>query len=113
MIKPNRNSTVAFTETVGRLYLQHKNNKNIADKQITYFFEYLRRKYFNKTTAATAEFINSISGKSGVDKDVTQELFDLITHIQKEEEVTDDELLSLNLKIENFKKPKSDGRKFV
>ncbi|MGN6248638.1 MAG: hypothetical protein ACTHNG_09780 [Ginsengibacter sp.] len=113
VIKPNRNSTVAFTETVGRLYLQHKNNKNIADKQITYFFEYLRRKYFIKTTSVTPVFINSISGKSGVSKEETQELFDLISHIQKEEEVTDDELLSLNLKIENFKKPKSDGRKFI
>lgn len=112
-IKPNKNTTVAFTETVGRLYLQHKNNRNISEKIITYFYEYLRKKYFINTSVITPEFINSLSGKSGVSKKETEELFDLIGNIQKQEEVTDEELLDLNLKIENFKKPKSDGRKFV
>ena len=90
-----------------------KTTRTLQKSRLLIFFEYLRRKYFIKTTSVTPEFINSISGKSGVDKEETQELFDLINQIQKEEEVTDDELLSLNLKIENFKKPKSDGRKFV
>jgi len=113
VIKPNTNSTVAFTETVGRLYLQHKNNRNIAEKIITYFYEYLRKKYFINTSAITPQFLHSLSGKSGVDQKETEELFETITRIQEQEEVTDDELLELNLKIENFKKPKTDGRKFV
>ncbi len=107
VIKPNKNATVAFTETIGRLYLQHKNNRNIAEKNITYFYEYLRKKYFINTSAISPEFINSLSGKSGVPKKDTEELFTLINTIQQQEEVTDDELIELNLKIENFKKPKS------
>ncbi len=82
VIKPNKNTTVAFTETVGRLYLQHKNNRNIAEKIITYFYEYLRKKYFINTSVITAEFINSLSGKSGVDQKETEELFNLINKIQ-------------------------------
>jgi hypothetical protein len=113
VIKPNKNSTVAFAETVGRLYLQHKNNRKLAEKIITYFYEYLRKKYFINTSAMTPQFIQSLSGKSGVDEKETKELFELISNIQQQEEVTDDELLELNLKIENFKKPKTDGRKFV
>jgi hypothetical protein len=113
VIKPNKNTTVAFTETVGRLYLQHKNNRNIAEKMITYFYEYLRKKYFINTSAITSQFIHSLSGKSGVAGEETEQLFKLITTIQEQEEVTDEELLELNLKIENFKKPKTDGRKLV
>ncbi|MDE3182613.1 MAG: hypothetical protein KGM16_04265 [Bacteroidota bacterium] len=113
VIKPNKNTTVAFTETVGRLYLQQKNNRNISEKIITYFYEYLRKKYFINTSFINTEFINSISGKSGVSKKETEELFGLITNIQQQEEVTDEDLLTLNLKIENFKKTKTDGRKFV
>lgn len=105
--EPNKNTTVEFTETVGRLYLQHKNNRNISEKIITYFYEYLRKKYFINTSVINTDFINSLSGKSGVDKKETLELFETIKQVQQKEEVTDEELLKLNLKIENFKKPKS------
>ncbi len=113
VVKQNKNSTVAFTETVGRLYLQHKNNGKIAEKMITYFFEYLRKKYFINTSEVTPQFINSLSGKSGVGQRETEKLFEMINNIQQQDEVMDEELLDLNLKIENFKKQKTDGRKFV
>jgi hypothetical protein len=113
VINPNKNTTVEFTETIGRLYLQRKDNRNIAEKMITYFYEFLRKKYFITTSAIDTGFINSLSGKSGVDKKETQELFELINKIQKEEDVSDEDVLELNLKIENFKKSKADGRKFI
>ncbi|MGN6533049.1 MAG: hypothetical protein ACTHK0_15010, partial [Ginsengibacter sp.] len=112
-IKPNTNSTVVFSETVGRLYLQQKNNLNIAEKMITYFYEYLRKKYFINTAVINKEFITSVSGKSGVSRIETEQLFELIMKIQEHENVSDEELMELNLKIENFKKQKSNGRKFV
>ena len=110
VIKPNNNTTVAFTETIGRLYLQQKDNRNISEKIITYFYEYLRKKYFINTAVINTEFINSLSGKSGVSKKETEELFGLISNIEQQEDVTDQDLLELNLKIENFKKPLTDGR---
>lgn len=113
ILKPNRNATVAFTETIGRLYLQQKNNKNISEKIITYFYEYLRKKYFINTSVINPAFIHSLSGKSGIPQNETEELFGLIKNIQEDEEITDDDLLRLNLKIENFKKSKTDGRRFV
>lgn len=112
-IKPNTNSTVVFAETVGRLYLQQKNNRNISLKIITYFYEYLRKKYFINTGVISKEFITSVSGKSGVSRIETEELFELIGKIQEQENVTDEELFELNQKIENFKKQKANGRKFV
>ncbi len=112
-IKPNSNDTVAFTETIGRLYLQQKNNQNIAAKMITYFYEYLRNKYFIKTTLINNEFTNTLSGKSGVSIIETNKLFELIKQIQAKESVSDEELLRLNSKIENFKNQKANGRKFV
>ena len=113
IVKPNSNSTVAFTETVGRLYLQQKNNHNIAQKMITYFYEYLRKKYFINTSVINKQFITSLSAKSKVSIAETNELFQLIENIQATENVTDEELLELNLKMETFKKIKTDGRKFV
>ena len=104
IVKPNANTTVTFTETVGRLYLQKKNNSHIAEKMITYFYEHIRNKYFISTATINDEFINSLSGKSGVSKEKTQQLFSLIERIQSEENVDDAELLQLNTEIENFYK---------
>ena len=107
VIKPNTNSTVAFAETVGRLYLQQKNNKNIADKMITFFYEHIRNKYFISTSVINEEFAQSLAGKSGVSLKETNELFQLVKNIHSRQEASDEELLELNLKIENFNKIKT------
>ena len=104
VIKPNVNTTVTFTETVGRLYLQKKDNRHIAEKMITYFYEYIRNRYFISTANVNEEFMNSLAGKSGISKEKTLELFSLIERIHSEEEVEDTILLKLNAGIENFTK---------
>lgn len=106
-IQPNVNTTVAFTETVGRLYLQKKNNKNISEKIITYFYEHIRNKYFLNTTHVNDEFINNLAGKSGVPVEKTRELFATIAMIKADEKVSDVDLLTLNGQIENFYKNKT------
>jgi hypothetical protein len=103
-IKPNVNTTMAFTETVGRLYFQKKDNKNIAEKTITYLYEHIRNKYFMNTSTVNQEFIETLSRKSGTDIAVTQKLFDTISQVQSQEQLTDVELLLLNEQVENFYK---------
>ena len=107
IVKPNINTTVTFTETVGRLYLQKKDNNHIAEKMITYFYEHIRNKYFISTATINDEFLNSLSGKSGVSKESAQRLFALIENIQAGEEVDDEKLMDLNSQIENFYKNQS------
>ncbi len=102
--KSNENTTVTFTETIGRLYLQKKDNKNIADKMITYFNEYIRNKYFLNTNLINDDFITALSRKSGVTKDQVDSLFRTITNAHNSTELSDYELLSLNEQIQNFYK---------
>jgi hypothetical protein len=110
IIKPHANTTVAFAETIGRLYFEQKNNKNIADKMITYFYEYLRRKYFINASSVDGYFINNLSGKSGISLTEIKQLFETIQKIKMQDEVSDEELLELNAGIEKFKN-NTDGRK--
>jgi hypothetical protein len=106
-LEPNTNTTVAFTETVGRLYLQKKNNKNISEKMITYFYEHIRNNYFLNTGTINNDLIETLSRKSGVAIDLTQELFIAIDAMQSSSNVTDDELVVLNEMIRKFYKYKS------
>jgi len=110
IIKPivqTENTSVAFTETVGRLYLQKKDNRNIADKMITYLLEHIRNQYFISTTSLTDDFTAMLSRKSNVPYEEVQKLIATINRVQRMDEVDDAALLSLNQQIENFYKNKS------
>ncbi len=103
---PNANTTVAFTETVGRLYLQNKDNRDMADKMITYFLEHIRNQYFLNTNNFTGEFIGTLSRKANVPLQDTERLIDLICTVQQSAEIDDRQLLLLNRQIEKFYKHK-------
>ncbi len=105
-VKPNENTTVTFTETIGRLYLQKKDNKNIAEKMITYFNEYIRNTYFLNTNHINDDFIVVLSRKSGVEKDRVDTLYRTIAATQNSAVVNDYQLLSLHEQIQNFNKNK-------
>lgn len=106
VIPPNKNTTLGFTETIGRLYLQNKNNRNIADKIITYFYEHIRNQFYMNTNTINDEFILQLSRKSGFGNDATKKLFKTIALIQHSTDISDEQLLSLNQQIENFYKTK-------
>lgn len=101
---PNKNTTVAFTETVGRLYLQKHNNRNIADKIILHFFEHIRTQYYLNTNHINDIFITTLSRKSNVPMERVNRLFKMINIIQNNYDISDQQLLALNQQIENFTK---------
>jgi predicted nucleic acid-binding protein len=92
-VEPNNNTTVAFTETIGRLYLQKKDNRNIADKQITYLLEHIRNQYYLNTSQVNDEFIAALSRKTNASKEGMDKLFQMIHTVQQSEEISDDQLL--------------------
>ncbi|MBL0184016.1 MAG: hypothetical protein IPP96_17730 [Chitinophagaceae bacterium] len=105
--KPNENTTVTFTETIGRLYLQKKDNKNISDKMITYFNEFIRNKYFLNTNLINDDFITTLGRKSGVPRDKVESLYRSIADVQSSDDLDDYRLLSLNEQIQHFHKNKN------
>lgn len=105
-IKPNENTTLTFTETIGRLYLQKKDNKNIADKMITYFNEYIRNTYFLNNNHVNDDLVSVLSRKSGVEKEKVDTLYRSIAATQNSDVVNDYQLLSLQQQIQAFYKSK-------
>ena len=103
-IKANENTSVTFTETIGRLYLQKKDNKNVAEKMTTYFNEHIRNNYFLNTNVINDDFITTLSRKSGVEKDRVESLYRAISHAHNNAVVDDYQLLSLNQQIQQFYK---------
>lgn len=105
-IPQTENTSVAFTETVARLYLQKKDNRNIADKMITYLLEHIRNQYFINTNNLNEEFVSLLTRKTNVPAEQVHKLFNTISKVQRQYKVEDELLLSLNQQIENFYKHK-------
>ena len=102
---PNANTTVSYTETIGRLYLQKKDNRNIALKMFTYFLEHVRTQYYLNTQNLNNEFAEALSRKSGVTEARVHHLLQLMNDTDRADNITDLRLLELhNLVQEYFKK---------
>lgn len=103
-IRANENSSVAFTETVARLYLQKHDNRNIAEKMVNYFNEFIRSNYSLHVNAGDPEFMKTLSRKSGVPEQHVETLYNAINHAMGSSKLNDSQLLSLNNQIEQFYK---------
>lgn len=102
VIKPLANTTLEFVNTVGNLYFKQSNHKNIAEKRITYFLDYIRTKYLLKTIQFTDDVAVQLSEKSNVKLSEIKELFKLINLVSISDKISSDTLIQLNNKIENI-----------
>ena len=102
VISPLNNSTLEFVNTVGNLYYQQKEHKNIAEKKITYFMDYIRNRYFIKTGSFDDEVLKKISDKSSFPINKLKYIFLLIERVKDSKNISEDNLIKINSLIENF-----------
>ena len=98
------NSTIDFVETVSQVYLNNSNHRNIAMKQINYFFEHIRSRYHLDTNFADPDLAKKIAQKSGFQEQQASKMMELIRYIRSEEKISDQHLLKLNNYIQEFHK---------
>jgi hypothetical protein len=110
VVQPLTNTTLEFTQTVGRLYYQYKDHKNIAEKKITYFLDYIRAHFHLRTSTIDEAFYSQLAEKSGVASGEIIALFQLIAHIHSRGAISEEELLKLNAGIESFQAQAGTGK---
>jgi len=102
VIPPLKNSTIEFVETISNLYYQQKDYKNIAEKKITFFLDYIRNKYSIKTSQFDEETIKKISENSLIAEGKIKSIFRNIEKIKTSPQISEDDLLNINYQIEKF-----------
>lgn len=102
IVKPLANTTLEFINTVGNLYFKQSNHKNIADKKINYFMDYIRTKYAIKTSTLNEDFTLILAEKSAFEKIEIRKIVSIINKISCSTSIKKETLLELNNVIENF-----------
>lgn len=103
ILKPLANSTVDFTKTIGNLYYQEGDHRNIIDKKIIYFLEKVRTEYLIDTTKLDDTFIQKLHHKTGKSETDIQELVFLINeHRNSYHGSLEEDLIRINNAIEKI-----------
>lgn len=102
IIEPLRNSSLDFTKTVGLLYFQKGDHKDVAEKKIAHFFDHLRSRYFIQAIQFKTEFYEQVANKTGTKQDDITQIFKLIVAARTQPEINPDTLLDLSHRIDRF-----------
>ena len=103
ILQPLSNLTIDFTKTIGNLYYQEGDHKNIIDKKIIYFLERIRTEYLIDTTKLDDEFVKKLHHKTGKDEKDIQELVFLINeHRNSYHASIEEDLIRINNAIEKI-----------
>ncbi len=96
------NTSLNFVKTIGTLYYQKGNHKDLALKKITYLNEYLQTRFkINLYNFHSANSANS-ADRSGIAEELLQALAHKIEYINGMKNMTETELKKLNEQIEKI-----------
>lgn len=102
IIAPRKNTTVEFVETVGRLYHQHADHANLAEKKIAYFLDYVRQHLGLPTHTLDEAFLARVVERSGVPADAACAVFEEAGRTRGQATLSEADLRRLNDRIETF-----------
>lgn len=104
VITKPRNDSLDFVKTIGRLYHDKGDHKNLCKKMASYFLEHVRNRYKLTTNELDERFINSLHYKTGVDE---REIGDIVFFIKSMDQVaavSDRQLIIFHKQLESFYK---------
>ena len=110
VIEPLQNSTLDFVRTVGNIYFNKQDNKDIAAKMTSYLMEHIRTNFSLPTNVLDDAFVQSLAKKAGVPEKQVEELVHMIVAVQESDNVSDAQLLELNRQIDNFYEEARQGK---
>ncbi|MCG8373586.1 MAG: hypothetical protein MI700_08645 [Balneolales bacterium] len=102
--RPLENSTLEFTKTIGNLYQEQGTHKEILEKKVQFFFEYVNSHLRLDTSVIDEKLRIDVSFRSGVERQQVFKLFDAIEFSQNTQRISDRDLKQVTDQIDQFYK---------
>jgi hypothetical protein len=104
IIKPPINSSIQFAETIGELYLEQGSHREILNKKLKFFYEYINQHLQLDVSRTDEKFKTDLAYRSGIEKQEIHKLIDLIELSGSSGQVSQSELKLITEKIDEFYK---------
>ncbi|MCW3127577.1 MAG: hypothetical protein JWO03_3235, partial [Bacteroidetes bacterium] len=103
ILTPPANLSLEFTRTIGSLYYQQRDHRDIAVKKMIYLLEKLRQYYFLQTADTSEAFRTKLAYRSNVNMDTINEVFNIYDRdIRRVRFIDERTLISFNTALEKF-----------
>mgnify|MGYP001627863241 CR=1 FL=1 len=104
IIEPPQYWSIKFAETIGELYMEQGSNREVLDKKLAFFYEYIATHLHLNTSNKDSTFKTDLAFRSGIEKQSILALFDLIELTEASDKITLNELKLITSKIDEFYK---------
>jgi hypothetical protein len=104
VIKRPSNDSLDFVKTIGRLYYDKGDHRNLCRKMAAYFLDYVRNRYKLPTTLLNDEFIKALHYKSAIEESELAGIVYFIRELDAAQNVSDRQLTSFHKQLEAFYK---------
>jgi hypothetical protein len=98
------NDSIEFVKTIGRLYHEKRDNKNLGHKMAAFFLEHIRGRYKLSTIILDEEFIVSLQRKTAQPENNIRKIISFINNIDGAETIDDEKLAEFHKELEEFYK---------
>ena len=96
------NDSLEFVTTIGKLYYEKGDHKNLAEKLSIFFLDYVRNKYKLPTNELNESFVQRLALKTSIPVDELRNLTDTLITIKLSDRITEQQLLQYHQQLENF-----------
>jgi len=104
IIEPLKNTTTEFVKSISTIHYEASDYNGIIQKNIKYFLEHVRKRYYLSTDKLDEDFIKKLALKSGKSFNDIQQLITLVIKMKAHKFSTEEPLKKLNKQLENFYK---------
>jgi hypothetical protein len=104
VMKKPKNDSLDFVKTIGRLYYDKSDHKNLCRKMATYFLEYVRTKYKLPTGTLDELFIRNLQFKSGAPEVEVRNIISFIKYIDDAPAISPADVTAFYQQLESFYK---------
>lgn len=97
-----RNESLDFVKTLGRLYFDSGDHRNLALKMTSHFFEHIRSQYRLNAADRNETFLQHLHEKSGYELSALKEIFDFIGFLETAPAISERQLGLYHQQLEHF-----------
>jgi len=97
-----RNDSLDFVKTIGRLYYDKGDHRNLCRKMSAYFLEHVRSRYKLPTGTLDEHFVKDLQFKSGVNPDLIQAIVNRINNLDRGLNISPAEVAHFHKLLETF-----------